>query len=266
LLRRGWSRLLLFLLLFQLIVDLLRGFDSVGRLLRGGAGIRSGGLGWRGCRRGCLFRRGSRGGLLGASERLLGGGIFWRASAPPSTELRGEVGVVAFGFTGGVWVGGGDAAVARGEDEFLNAMLRAFKQEDVASGAVEELSEDGLCGARAVGAVDAFVADSAGDLHPGEAGDVAEDVVERGVLGGDGELVGGEVDAGAIGRLGGGGGLGCCRLTGRGKLRWLRGGKRGRRGGVLDRWRRGWGLGGGSGAEESRGEHHGEGCSRGARE
>lgn len=106
--------------------------------------------------------------------------------------------------------------MARGEDEFSEAVGRALDEEHVAAGAIEERGNDlgGVVGA--VGSEDPLVCYAAGDFHRGLAGDLAEDLVEAGVAGGDGEEVIGQRNGSALGRrmdwLGWRGGLcGGCR-------------------------------------------------------
>jgi hypothetical protein len=55
-------------------------------------------------------------------------------------------------------------------------------EDHVASGAVKQRCQDlsGFC--RAVFPKDTLVGDASGDLHPGIAGDLAEDLVEAGVV------------------------------------------------------------------------------------
>ncbi len=61
-------------------------------------------------------------------------------------------------------------------------------EEHVAAGSLEQGGEDGTGSGGAVVAEDALVGDASGDGHAGLAGDIAEDLVEAGVIGGDGEL------------------------------------------------------------------------------
>lgn len=100
--------------------------------------------------------------------------------------------------TGSVGVWGSDATGARSEDEFYWGSRSVLDQEHVAAGALEQEGEDdrGWCGA--VFAEDVFVADAAGDLHSGLTGDVAENLVETGVVGSYGELAVGVTDLGAM--------------------------------------------------------------------
>lgn len=115
------------------------------------------------------------------------------------TGDRGEVGLVfaiRLGSGAGGW--GGGAALAGSEDELLGGVGCVFFEEHVTAGAVEQRGEDDGAFGRAVGTEDALITDAAGDLEVGEAGDVAEDLVEGGVVGDDGELALGKGDAGAV--------------------------------------------------------------------
>lgn len=100
--------------------------------------------------------------------------------------------------SGGVGVGWGGASRARSEDEFGRLAACGLEEQHVASGAVEKCVEDVVGRVGAVVAEDALVDDSAGDLDSGEAGDVAEDLVEAGVGCGDGDLTVDVRDIGAV--------------------------------------------------------------------
>ena len=138
-------------------------------------------------------------------------------------DFGGFGGVVEGGRVG---IGRSDASVARGEDEFGEAVGGGLDEEHVAVGAIEESSEDLGGGVGSVGSEDALVGDASGDLHGGLSSDLAEDLVEAGVAGGDGEEIIGE---------GNGSALGC----GPGWLRW----RGGLDGGGCGWWQRGIGLG-----------------------
>ena len=101
--------------------------------------------------------------------------------------------------TRGIGVRWGDSASAGGEDELCWFWTGALNDEHVAAGAVEEGREDLAGGCGTVGAEDALIGDAAGDLHAGEAGDVAQDLVEAGVVSGDGEEPICVLDVGAVG-------------------------------------------------------------------
>jgi hypothetical protein len=158
----GLLRLLLLAHALQLLVNLLWGFDSVGRL-----GLRCVGGGGRGG--GCrihgwgdwvvLRRRRSLRGLIG---------------------LRGEISL-RFGSVvegGGVGIGWSGPSVTRSEDELGEGGVVALDEDHVGGGAVEEGCEhlSGVGGA--VVAEDSLVRYTAGNLHAGVTGDLAENLVK----------------------------------------------------------------------------------------
>lgn len=179
--------LLLLLLLahaLQLLVDLLRGFDSVGRLgLRG-----AGGSGW--CCSGWVHGWGDGIDLRG-----------WRG-------FRGRVGLcgeisLLFGSVvegGGAGIRWSGAAITRREDEFGEGGVVALDEDDVGGGAVEQRGQDLGWVSGAVVAEDSLIRDTAGYLHAGVGGDLAENLIETGVVGGDEEAAVGIGNLSAIGR------------------------------------------------------------------
>jgi len=165
--------------LHELVVDLLRGFGSAGRLLAGvrrvcvaiGSSVRGGCYGL------CLGRRWGGGGLCAGLFGRLGG-----------IALR----VVGFGVVlepHGVGVGRRGASGARRQDELGRLVVFARDEEHVAGGSVEELVEDLREASGAIVAEDALFGDSSGDGDSGKLGDLVEDLVEAAVVGPDGELV-----------------------------------------------------------------------------
>lgn len=110
--------------------------------------------------------------------------------------------VGAFVEAHGVGAGRSRAAAARREDE-LSWLVRGGRDEEhVACGSVEELAEDLRGAGRAVAAEDPLFGDAAGDGDSGELRDLVKDLIEAGVIGGDGELV---VEIGDSGVICGGG-------------------------------------------------------------
>ena len=73
-----------------------------------------------------------------------------------------------------------------------------MNDEHVATCAVEKGREDLARRCGTIGAEDALVGDAASDLHAGEAGDVAQDLIEAGVVGVDGEKAICVLDVGAV--------------------------------------------------------------------
>lgn len=153
--------------LHELVVDLLRRFDAVGRLLIGC----SCGRGWRRC---CSRGRGG----VGLRQGLASVGAW----------VSGDFGTLLFFLAGGVGVGRRGVAVTSTEDELRRVTVLLAEEEHVAAGSIEQGGEDGTGSGRAVVAEDALVGDAAGDGHADLAGDIAEDLVKAGVIGCDGEL------------------------------------------------------------------------------
>jgi len=151
---------------------------------------------------------------LGRRKLLSEGSLGFAGETAWRGRLIGSCGafavVLLFGAiveTGGAGVGRGRAAVAGGEDEFGEGGVGAFAEEHVATGAVEQGGEDGGRLGRAVVTEDALIGDAAADGHAGEAGDLAEDLVEAGVVGADVKQAGSVGDGGAVGEILFGGGL-----------------------------------------------------------
>jgi len=95
----------------------------------------------------------------------------------------------------------GWAALARGEDEFGRSVSVWMGNEHVAASAVEQFRKNLWKRSGAVLAEDAFVDDATRDLDSRHAGDLTENLVQAGVVGGDGEGIVGIGDLGTLGRL-----------------------------------------------------------------
>lgn len=145
----------------QLVVDLLRCLDAIGRLRIGTVCGRLRGGGWDG-----------RGRCCGAGFRL-----FLRFGT-----LGSFFGVASFVEDTGVGVGRRSPSLTWGEDELRGRGAFAMDQEHIAAGAVEQGGENLRGSGRAVVSEDALFGDSSGDLHAGFGGDLAEDLVEAGVV------------------------------------------------------------------------------------
>lgn len=197
----------------KLLEDLLRRFDAVGRVWRCGVGLGRLGIG-----RGIGAERGEGCGLSwgdGFGWLAWDGLRLYRTSYRAGVWLGGDFGGFGRVVEGGrVGIGWSGAAVAWSEDELGEAVVGALDEEHVAVGAIEECSEDLGGGAGSVGSKDTFVGDASGDLHGGLASDLAENLVEAGVAGRDGEEVIGEGNGSSLGW--GPGGLGWRRGLGGG--------------------------------------------------
>ena len=75
-----------------------------------------------------------------------------------------------------------------------------MNEDHVAAGTVEQRRQDLIRRSWAVIAKDALIFDAAGDLHSGVCGDLPENLVEAGIVGGDGERAIGVGDLGSVGR------------------------------------------------------------------
>lgn len=148
----------------QLFVDLLRRLDSVGGLLALGRGWSGGGAFFRGIWRSCLLS------------------------------------VWIFFYCGSAGAGRGGTSATWSQNELGGGGCGGFEEKHVAAGAVEQSSQDLRRDGWTVLAEDAFVGDASGDLHSGFFGDVAEDLIEAGVVGGDEKLAISEGDFGAMRR------------------------------------------------------------------
>jgi hypothetical protein len=106
------------------------------------------------------------------------------------------VGLVVEGLR--VGVGRRGTTLARGEDELCRGSAVACQEEHVAAGAVQQLGEYLTGRVGAVFAEDTLVYDASCDFDAGLVGDLTEDLVEAGVVGGDGEDAVGEGDLGVL--------------------------------------------------------------------
>jgi len=171
----------------------------------------------------------------------------------PLADLGGgwvNVGVVGEHVHGAGHLG---AVAAQGHVELFRAVGGGGGVEDVDAGAAQKLGDDVGEGVGAVGSVDASLGAAALNHQVGGIDDGAEDLVEAGVVGGDGKLSIFEKYGGALGvvrggRAGDGGGR--RRGDGRGRCGWSGGKCGGGRGGL-------WCVAGGS--RVLRGSLHGSG-------
>lgn len=159
----GLWLLLLVAQALELLVDLLRGLDSVGGVGLGGCQGRGGGCGCCGIHR-------------------WGGGIILRGYWRVRRTLLRTVEARAWGFRSivisRVWVGWSGATCTRGEDEFGERGVVALDEDHVASCAVEQVGQNLGGIGRPIVAEDALVGDASGDLHAGVHCDEPEDLIE----------------------------------------------------------------------------------------
>jgi hypothetical protein len=162
----------------QLLVDLLRGLDTVGGRRTGTLG-RLAGLA---CRVGDAGDRGSWGRRsdIGGTWRLLLDVHRFRL-------IDGIVVPVA-----SVGVGWRGTTALRGEDELGWDVGGGVAQEHIAASSIDQAGQNLGGRGRAILAEDTFVGNASGDLHPSLAADIAENLIEAGVVGGDFELAVGE--------------------------------------------------------------------------
>ena len=97
-----------------------------------------------------------------------------------------------FGFglfvkSGCVGIGRGWTTLARGEDELSRSIAVASYEEHIARSAVQQRGQNLVWCAGAVRTEDTLVDNTSGDLHSRLMGDLAEDLVEAGIIGGDRE-------------------------------------------------------------------------------
>ena len=157
-------RLLLTAQTHQLVVDLLRRFGPVGRLLIGGVGRLRSGLWWCRVRVAVRWGRLDRGsdrvwsrGLRLGFDRLRRGKCGW-SPIVVSRVVESRC----------VRVGRRDAAGTRSEDEFGGFVTFACGEEHIAAGAVEQGAENLGGRRRSVVTEDAFLGHASGDLDSGE--------------------------------------------------------------------------------------------------
>jgi hypothetical protein len=161
--------------LHELIEDLLRRPDAVGGVVLGVRG--AGGVGVCGGL-GCGGRRGHGG-------RWLGVRLVRRLGWIDRLGIRFGVVVEAHG----VGIGRCGATSPRGEDELGRLFRCAGDKQHIAAGPIEELIEDLGDGSGTVAAEDSFVRYASGDGDSGDLRYLMEDLIEAGVISGDGELV-----------------------------------------------------------------------------
>jgi len=95
----------------------------------------------------------------------------------------------------------GWTALAWGEDEFGRSGSIGMGEEHVAASAVDQFRQNLCKGSGSVLAEDALVGDATRDLESRRAGDLTENLVETGVVGGDSEDIVGVGDLGMLWRL-----------------------------------------------------------------
>ena len=120
-----------------------------------------------------------------------------------------------------VWIRRGWAALSRSEDEFGRGATVGMGEEHVTAGSVEQFRKNLRKGGRSVLSEDALVDDAACNFDSGRAGYLTENLVEAGVVRGDGENGVGVGNLGALrwllrrsGRIFGDCSGWCCRQGG----------------------------------------------------